>query len=47
MGYISALETVSEGIMCALGYDNYFSGMELFSRRRANSTIAHSRSAKS
>jgi hypothetical protein len=26
MGYISALETVTEGILCSLGYDNLFSG---------------------
>ena len=27
MGYISALETVTEEIMCSLGYSNYFSGL--------------------
>ena len=27
MGYISALETVTEEIMCALGYGNFFSGL--------------------
>lgn len=27
MGYISAIETVTEEIMCALGYENYFSGL--------------------
>ena len=27
MGYISALETVTEGIMCSLGYGNSFSGL--------------------
>ena len=27
MGYISALETVTEEIMCSLGYTNSFSGL--------------------
>ena len=27
MGYISALETVTEEVMCSLGYANYFSGL--------------------
>ena len=27
MGYIGALQTVTEEVMCSLGYANYFSGL--------------------